>query len=158
MTAPQRFPREELRDLGLSREAIAWIEGVARRASDLEAVLSVNWDVLMPASLVEIATAYAPSSEAELLTAQADAATILKKVTLCNRSGSAATFTAWLRPPGVSTGDEHLVLSALSIGAGETVEPPALQNRPMAVGASLRIQASAASVITVGGSYAQIIA
>ena len=157
MTVP--FPGEELRRIGLSREAIAWARALGERIATLEEIATLNGDTLMPISAVEITTAFVTGtsgSEQTILTAADDTLTFLKKIVLHNTDNSSAvTISAWLVPSGGTLGDANQVIEDLSIAAKATTEPTGLQNRVLEPGTVLAVAASSASKITLGGYYSQ---
>ena len=105
----------------------------------------------MANSLKLLAQSALTASDATIYTVPASTTTVVKSVIICNTATAARTITLHAVASGGSSSVANRVLSALTIGAGETVflKPDIY----MTAGCTLRAFASVAAVvgITVSG-------
>jgi hypothetical protein len=61
------------------------------------------------------------TSEQTPVTITLNRTAVLKEISVCNFTGSPATFTVWIVPSGESTDLQYLVVNAESVSANDTV-------------------------------------
>jgi len=78
--------------------------------------------------------------------------TRIGKLTACNTSGSAVTINIYLVPQGQSAGAGTIIISALSIPAGESVDLTTVEDHVISANWSIQASASTGGAITIFGS------
>jgi|LauGreDrversion4_2_1035121.scaffolds.fasta_scaffold599517_1 hypothetical protein len=61
------------------------------------------------------------TANSTIYTTPSSTTTIIKQITICNTHSGTVSVTLSLVPTGATAGDEHKVLSAISLSAGETI-------------------------------------
>lgn len=97
------------------------------------------------------------ASAATYYTAPSNTRTVLKKVTVCNSTAGAVTFTAYKVPSGGTAGVTNIVTSAKSIAAGATYEAFELENHVLMPGDTLQAFAGSAASLTMAVSGIEIV-
>jgi hypothetical protein len=100
---------------------------------------------------------YAPNAAATLYTAPSSTKTIIDKFTATNNDASARTVSVYLVPFGETRGADHLITSALSIPAGDSLDLPELKNHVLEPGDMIDVVASVASQVVVRASGREIV-
>lgn len=99
---------------------------------------------------------FAPASDTSIYTAPSSGRTIIDKFTATNTDGSARTLSINLLALGETADDSNLVISALSLSAGETKDIAEIQNHILNPGGQISIIASVAGVVSVRSSGREI--
>src|ERR1039457_83003 len=74
---------------------------------------------------------------------------IIKKVTVTNTSGTAATVTVYLVPSAGTAGAANINVSAQTIGAGQTVELYTVENHTLETGDFISALAGTGAVLNL---------
>ena len=111
--------------------------------------MSVTPKTIVPAQLATTATTY--------YTAPANVRSIIRKVTFTNPTAGAVTVTVYLVPSGGAAGATNVLVSAMSVGAGETFECFEAQGQVLQAGGLLQALCSAASSLTILGAVAEVV-
>ena len=82
--------------------------------------------------------------------------TIIDKFTVCNPTAGAATITVYLVDSGGSAGDSETIISAKSVGAGETYTFPEIVGHTLNASDFIQCIASAATTLTLRASGREI--
>lgn len=99
----------------------------------------------------------ASSSDVTVYTAPTLTTTIIDKMTATNTDGSTRTLNVNLIQSGGSVGSGNLIIKALSLSAGATVDITQIQNQILNTGDQISIKADSASVVVVRGSGRQCV-
>ena len=99
-----------------------------------------------------IAAGTLTNAVATFYTAAAAVKTRIDAFTVCNYSGSPATFTLWIVPSGGTAGDSNIVVKTRSIAAGASARVLESIGQWLLGGYTIQMQASANAAITITAS------
>jgi len=111
--------------------------------------MSVTPKTITSAQVAATATTY--------YTAPANTRSIIKKLTFTNSTAGALTVTVYLVPLGGTAGVTNILISARSVGAGETYECFEAMGQVLQAGGFIQALASSATSITIQGSVAEVV-
>lgn len=89
-------------------------------------------------------------------TAPTETQTLIRRITFCNVTATAATFTVHLVPSGGSADTTNLLINAERLGPTKTVAPPELEGMVLETGDTIQMKAGTGSAITVAGAGTEI--
>lgn len=82
---------------------------------------------------------------------------VVKKLTFCNTTAGALTFTVHLVPSGGTASATNMIGSVQPIAANETIDFFQAQGQTLQAGATIQALASAATSISITGSVLEIV-
>lgn len=82
---------------------------------------------------------------------------IPKKLTFTNTDTSARTVTVYLVPSGGTAGTTNILISARSIGAGETYDCFEVVGQVLLTGGFIQALADVAAKVTINGAVAEVV-
>lgn len=111
--------------------------------------MSVTPKTITAAQVAASATAY--------YTAPTNTRSVIKKLTFTNTTAGALTVTVYLVPSGGTASATNTLVSARTIGAGETYECFEAQGQVLQAAGMLQALASAATSISIQGSVVEVV-
>ena len=111
--------------------------------------MSVTPKTITAAQVAATATTY--------YTAPANTRSLIKKLTFTNTTAGALTVTVYLVPSAGTASATNTLVSARSIGAGETYVCFEAQGQVLQAGGLLQALASAATSISIQGAIAEVV-
>lgn len=104
-----------------------------------------------------ITAAQLTATAATYYTAPANTRSIVKKLTFTNTDTGARTVTVYLVPNGGTAGVTNILVSARSVGPGETYDCYEAVNHALQAGGFIQALADVAAKVTIQGTLAEVI-